>query len=59
MKRIVSALLAGAVCMGLLGGCGTQGDGANAAKGGEWPARPITVIVPYGAGGDTDFNARA
>lgn len=21
--------------------------------------RPITIIVPYGAGGDTDFNARA
>lgn len=25
----------------------------------DWPSRPIQVIVPFGAGGDTDFNARA
>jgi tripartite-type tricarboxylate transporter receptor subunit TctC len=24
----------------------------------EWPSKPIQVIVPAGAGGDTDFNAR-
>ena len=24
----------------------------------EWPEKPIQVIVPFGAGGDTDFNAR-
>lgn len=24
----------------------------------QWPQRPIQIIVPYGAGGDTDFNAR-
>ena len=23
-----------------------------------WPERPIQVVVPFGAGGDTDFNAR-
>lgn len=25
----------------------------------SWPERPIEIIIPYGAGGDTDFNARA
>lgn len=25
----------------------------------KWPERPIEIIIPYGAGGDTDFNARA
>ncbi len=24
----------------------------------EWPARPVELIVPYRAGGDTDFHAR-
>jgi tripartite-type tricarboxylate transporter receptor subunit TctC len=24
----------------------------------DWPTRPIQIIVPFGAGGDTDFHAR-
>lgn len=24
----------------------------------KWPTKPVQVIVPAGAGGDTDFNAR-
>ncbi len=24
----------------------------------EWPARPVTVVVPFGAGGNTDMMAR-
>src|SRR5437588_10783795 len=24
----------------------------------DWPARPVTVIVPFGAGGNTDMMAR-
>ncbi len=31
--------------------------GAN-AQAGDWPERPVKIIVPFGAGGDTDFNAR-
>lgn len=30
----------------------------TAAVAAEWPSKPIQVIVPAGAGGDTDFNAR-
>ena len=30
----------------------------TAAGAAEWPSKPIQVIVPAGAGGDTDFNAR-
>lgn len=31
---------------------------AFAADATNWPTRPIQVVVPAGAGGDTDFNAR-
>jgi len=31
---------------------------ANAALAAEWPDGPIQVVVPFGAGGDTDYNAR-
>lgn len=30
----------------------------TAALAATWPSRPVQVIVPAGAGGDTDFNAR-
>ncbi len=33
-------------------------NGANAQSDVKWPTKPIQVIVPAGAGGDTDFNAR-
>jgi tripartite-type tricarboxylate transporter receptor subunit TctC len=33
--------------------------GTAAAQGGTWPgAKPITLIVPYSAGGSVDYNAR-
>ena len=31
---------------------------AFAADPAKWPTKPVQVIVPAGAGGDTDFNAR-
>jgi len=32
--------------------------GASFAADTSWPTKPVQVIVPAGAGGDTDFNAR-
>jgi tripartite-type tricarboxylate transporter receptor subunit TctC len=31
---------------------------ANALRAADWPTRPVTVIVPFGAGGNTDTMAR-
>ncbi|MGB7834169.1 MAG: tripartite tricarboxylate transporter substrate binding protein [Xanthobacteraceae bacterium] len=31
---------------------------AGAAQAGDWPTRPITAVVPYAAGGNTDTMAR-
>jgi tripartite-type tricarboxylate transporter receptor subunit TctC len=31
---------------------------SSASRADEWPSRPVTVIVPFGAGGNTDMMAR-
>ena len=36
----------------------TLSTASLAADATKWPTRPVQVIVPAGAGGDTDFNAR-
>ena len=65
-KKMV--LLIGIVILGILSGCGRQGqqgdaDGGfissdNMASASNWPTRPVTIVVPFPAGGDTDFYAR-
>lgn len=47
MKRLLSALLVGALCTGVLSGCGSN-EKPSAGDSSDWPSRPITVIVPYG-----------
>jgi tripartite-type tricarboxylate transporter receptor subunit TctC len=32
--------------------------GASVASAQEWPTRPVTIIVPFGAGGPTDTLVR-
>jgi len=46
---LTAAAAAVALCTGL-----TSVHAADTA----WPTKPVQVIVPAGAGGDTDFNAR-
>jgi tripartite-type tricarboxylate transporter receptor subunit TctC len=42
------------LCLVLLG----VGVLSQPARAGDWPNRPVTIIVPFGAGGNTDMMAR-
>src|SRR5262245_19150173 len=48
--RILARLAAAAVTLGLMTGAVMAQD--------KWPARPVTIIVPFAAGGNTDVMAR-
>ena len=50
MKKLVAIL-----CIVVLGASMLMAQGAGEKP---YPAKPVTVIVPYGAGGDTDLTAR-
>ena len=54
-KSTRRSLLAGAVALGL----GLTGFAPSAMAADEYPAGPITMLVGYGAGGQTDLVARA
>ncbi|WP_201712926.1 tripartite tricarboxylate transporter substrate binding protein [Rossellomorea arthrocnemi] len=42
----------------MMAGCSDKSSGSNGAEESDYPSKPITVVVPAGAGGDTDANAR-
>lgn len=54
-KKLIAALLAAAMCLSLAA-CG--GDNSASSGEGAWPSSTVTVILPYGAGGDTDTYCR-
>lgn len=69
MKKLFAMILAAIMVLSLTA-CGgkdepapeeTKDPGQETQEPAEtsWPERPIEIIIPYGAGGDTDFNARA
>ena len=54
--RFSRALSRRAVCLGL--GAATLSAATGPARAAEWPTRPVTVVVPYAPGGNTDMMAR-
>ncbi|MDR7870465.1 MAG: tripartite tricarboxylate transporter substrate binding protein [Tissierellaceae bacterium] len=68
MKKIMSKLLMLVVVLVLFTGCTQSGNIPDSKPDSEdvvstdtleWPEKPIQIIVGAGAGGDSDFNARA
>ncbi|MBQ7220027.1 MAG: tripartite tricarboxylate transporter substrate binding protein [Synergistaceae bacterium] len=48
MKKVLAGLIVAVMVMGI----------AGAAFSAEWPAKTVNVVLPYGAGGDTDTYCR-
>lgn len=48
MKKLLAALIVSVMVLSL----------AGASLGADWPAKTVNVILPYGAGGDTDTYCR-
>ena len=55
-QRVVSVLVVLLMVFGLL--VSTWAEGAREDGSKPWPSKPVTIVVPYSAGGDTDFNSR-
>lgn len=56
MKRWIAILLAG-LLLPAIAGCGSQDK--PAARAAKFPAGPVTITIPYAAGGAADLMARA
>jgi tripartite-type tricarboxylate transporter receptor subunit TctC len=59
MKKLMMVVIMLLVAA-MFAGCSSDGGSgeASSSKSGDYPSKPITVVVPAGAGGDTDANAR-
>lgn len=58
MKKVVrffTKSMAVVVLVAMISACS---DSENASGGAEYPTKPVEVVVPSGAGGDTDLNTR-
>ena len=64
MKKLISLFLMTGLLLSLAA-CGRDtsavssgGEGSQANTGTDWPKKSIQIVVPYNAGGDTDYYAR-
>jgi tripartite-type tricarboxylate transporter receptor subunit TctC len=57
-RIVLRALSVIAPCVIVLGLCGNPGPARAQTDAASYPTRPIQIIVPYPAGGGTDFIAR-
>lgn len=62
-RRTLTKLLASAALVATLGACsgvqgGSSGSGDSGSSADEYPNQPITMIVPFAAGGGLDVTAR-
>ena len=65
MKKMIKKVLFGALLVGavaVMGACSESAEGTEKDSGGKdkssYPTKPIEIVVPAGAGGDTDLNTR-
>ena len=57
-NKMLSILLVGLLSFVLVG-CSSNANSESASSGeGDYPKRPITIIIPYAAGGSADIQAR-
>jgi tripartite-type tricarboxylate transporter receptor subunit TctC len=57
MKKFALSLVAALLVCAHVFASGSS-DTASAGGAAAWPKKTVQIIVPFGAGGDTDFNAR-
>ena len=66
LKNIIKKAVLGvviAILLGIMGACSSSqtdnsAENADTKKSSNYPLKPIEVVVPAGAGGDTDLNTR-
>jgi tripartite-type tricarboxylate transporter receptor subunit TctC len=57
-KRFIAAALMSALAFGLLAGRAPAGAQERAGAQESWPSRPLTMVVPFAAGGPVDLLGR-
>lgn len=58
VEKLFAAVLALAMILALAGCSGPEGGNAEESKAINWPTKTIEIIVPFGAGGDSDTFCR-